>query len=259
MQREQHRRGDRDLEPLRAFVDIGVRADGGERLRRAVDRVREGLVDHDHRPEQLEAEHGHQPGEAVEQQRRAAVVGVEDGGDEAARAVRLARRQLDLAQLLVEPDRALAVAQHAEQVGRDARPGQRRRDDVGDRGDVAVRHRLGDLLRDPRVEDRHHQRYVLVEVADEQRDPQREGVVARGDADHVGARLQPRAQVVVVGVLEPAHLGAGGVQRLAHLLREVPSSHEQHAPALGHARHPTQISTTCCRTRCRRPGGRCRR
>ncbi len=109
-----------------------------------------GLVEHDHRADQLEAEHRHEPGEAVEQQRGAAVVGPQQGDREAAQPVRLARRQLDLLERLAEPDRPLPVPQHREQVLRDARSGERRRHDVGDRRDAAVRDRLGDLRRDPR-------------------------------------------------------------------------------------------------------------
>jgi hypothetical protein len=138
------------------------------------------------------------------------------------------------------PTVPLAVAQHREEVRVDARPRKRRRDDVGERGDAAVRDRVGDLLGDPGVEDRDQQRHVLVDVTHQQRDPQREGVVARGDADHVRALVLERlAERLVVGVVEPGQLGAGSVERLADLLGEVATTHEQHAPTLGHARDPT--------------------
>ena len=83
-QRQQHRADDRDLEPLRAVVDRRVRPDRRQRLGRAVERVRGGLVEHDHRADGLEDQHRHEPERAVEQQRRAAVVGREHRLDQAA-------------------------------------------------------------------------------------------------------------------------------------------------------------------------------
>ena len=98
-------------------------------------------------------------------------------------------------------------------------------------------------LRDPGVEDRHHQRHAR------RRGGARAARSAAGRRRRAWRR-RPRpgfaadrvAQRVVVRALEPVHVRAGGVQRLAHLLGEVATSHEQHAPALRHARHPTSAT-----------------
>ena len=64
--------------------------------------------------------------------------------------------------------------------------------------------------------------------------------LARRDADDVGLRGHALAHRRVVGVLEPGHLRPGGVERLADLLGEIATAHQQHAPRVRHARHPTQ-------------------
>ena len=63
------------------------------------------------------------------------------------------------------------------------------------------------LLRHRRVEDRHHQPHVVVQVPDEQRHPQRERILARGHADHVGPAVRERGtHVLVARLLQPGHV-----------------------------------------------------
>ncbi len=94
---------------------------------------------------------------------------------------------------------------------------------------MAVRDRLAHLTRHRRVEDRHDQPHVGV-VADEQRHPQRERVLARGHAGDVDVARQQRAlHGLVVGVDQEAHGCAARFERLAHLLGEVALAHQEHA------------------------------
>ena len=87
------------------------------------------------------------------------------------------------------------------------------------------------------VEDRRDDRDVLVEVAHEQREPQRQLVAGRDEADDVGAPIRERvADRGVVGLLAAADLGAALLERRAHLLEQVAEAGEQHAAALGHGR-----------------------
>jgi hypothetical protein len=93
------------------------------------------------------------------------------------------------------------------------------------------------------VEDRRDERDVLVEVADQQRDPQRQRVLAGGDADDVEAPVGERApDRVVVGVRDPPHLGARLLEREADLLEEVAFAGEQDASAIGHGRSVSATS-----------------
>ena len=97
------------------------------------------------------------------------------------------------------------------------------------------RHRLVQLLADVVVEDRRDDRHLLVEVADEQREPQRQLVARRHEADDVGALAGERvADRGVVGLLAAAHLGAALLERRADLVEEVAETGEQDASALGH-------------------------
>ena len=74
-------------------------------------------------------------------------------------------------------------------------------------------------------------------MADQQGEPQRERVLARDHADDVRHRLLERvADGVVVGVLEPAHVGAGRLERGADLVVEVADPCEQDLAAVGHGR-----------------------
>jgi hypothetical protein len=71
-------------------------------------------------------------------------------------------------------------------------------------------------------------------------DPQRERVVARGDADEVRAGLLERlAHRLVIGVLKPRDLPAARLQRLADLAREVATTHQEQPSPLGHGADPT--------------------
>ena len=75
-------------------------------------------------------------------------------------------------------------------------------------------------------------------MAHEQRHPEREGVLARGHADHVGRVLaQCGAHRDVVGVAQPVDLGPARGERLRHLLGQVARTHQQHA----HAADPIQV------------------
>ena len=64
-------------------------------------------------------------------------------------------------------------------------------------------------------------RYVRVEVAHEQRGPQRPGVVAGDHHRCVCARVERLAQFLVGRILEPLHLGFRRAQRLRGLLVQV--------------------------------------
>ena len=115
-----------------------------------------------------------------------------------------------------------------------ARPRQRRRGDVGQRGHVEPRDGLLELLGDRAVEDRGDDRDVLVEVAHEQREPQRQLVARRHEADDVGAGgLERLLHRRVVRLLAAAHLGAPLLERRLHLLEEVAETGEQDAATLG--------------------------
>ena len=87
---------------------------------------------------------------------------------------------------------AVLAGQHPGEAVLDARPGQRGRGDVGERGHVEAGHGRIELLGERAVEDRRDDRDVLVEVADEQREPQRQLVARRHEADDVGPGVLER-------------------------------------------------------------------
>ena len=138
------------------------------------------------------------------------------------------RDDLGLAVAAHQALRAVAV-EHGGQVVVEARAGERGGGDVGERGDRAVADLLLELPAGLGIEDRRDDRHVRFEVAHEQCDAQRPGVVARDDEDRVGGGRERVPQALVVGVLEPYDLGPGGVQRLGGLVGEVPVADEEDA------------------------------
>ena len=184
-----------ELEPLRAVLHLGVRVDRDERLDRAVERVdrRSGRARARPRPSRRS---GSASSPTAPKNTSAAL---RSNGSRIAVASARTRarpdlRERDLLHLAVaeaQAVRPVAVEQRRDVVV-EARPGERRRDDVGERRDRDVLDLLLELAAGRGVEDRGDDRDLRVEVADEQRRAQRPGVVARDDGDARRRRARAR-------------------------------------------------------------------
>ena len=131
------------------------------------------------------------------------------------------RGHLDVTLAAAQPDRAVVLVEHRREVVAQTGAGQRRRDDRGEGHDRAAADLLLQPAADGGVGDRRDDGHVGVEMADEEHHAQRPRVVARDHCDGVGARLDGLAQLLVGRVLEAPHVGAGRLQRLVRLVRQV--------------------------------------
>jgi len=122
----------------------------------------------------------------------------------------------------------LGRAADRDEVLVETRPGERRGDDVGHRHDAHVGHRAAHLGGQVAVVDRHDQAHARPQALDDEREPQRDAVVARDHDDGVDAGRQRAPDVAVGRRMEVDDVGGGVVEHPAHDVDQAALAEDEH-------------------------------